>query len=324
MSSMVPTLADVREAHERIRPYIHRTPVLTSRTLDEITGAFVFLKAENFQKVGAFKARGATNAVLSLDDEAAQHGIVTHSSGNHGQAVAYAAGVRGVPAWVVMPRNATPVKVDAVRGYGAEVVFCRHGEREETADRVAETTGARLIHPFDDAAVVAGQGTATLELIEEVPDLDVVVAPIGGGGLLSGAAVVVTALRPGASIVGAEPFAVDDAYRSLLTGRRQPGVADPDTVADGLLTGIGAINFDILRSAGAEIVRVSEPSILEATRFLFERMKLVVEPSAGTAIAALSTDPDRFAGKRVGVVISGGNTDFAWLTGLHHLGDAGH
>jgi threonine dehydratase len=297
--------------------------VLTSRTVDERFEAEVFFKCENFQKVGAFKARGATNAVLSLDDEAAAPGVVTHSSGNHGQAVAYAATVRGLPAWVVMPRNATPVKVDAVRGYGAEVVFCEHGEREETASRVAETTGAKLIHPFDDAAVVAGQGTATLELFEEVPDIDVVVAPIGGGGLLSGAAVVAAALRPGASIIGAEPFAVDDAYRSLTTGRRQEGVADPDTVADGLLTGIGAINFDILRGAGAHIVRVTERSILEATGFLFERMKLVVEPSAGTAVAAMSTEPDRFVGRRVGVVISGGNTDFSWLTGSHDPGDVG-
>lgn len=314
MNTMPVTIDDVRTAGARIAPYVHRTPILTSRTVDARFGAEVFFKAENFQKIGAFKARGATNAVLALGADAARHGIVTHSSGNHGQAVAYAAAVRGVPAWVVMPRNASPVKIEAVRGYGAEVVLCDHAEREEEADRVASRTGATLVHPFDNANVVAGQGTATLELLDQVSDLDVVVAPIGGGGLLSGAAVVADALRPDTAVIGAEPFAVDDAYRSLESGQRQPGVSDPQTVADGLLTGIGRINFEILTRAGVEIVRVTEASIIGATRFLFERMKIVVEPSAGTAVAALEAEPGRFRGRRVGVILSGGNTDFGWLT----------
>lgn len=314
MNTMPVTIDDVRTAGARIDPYVHRTPILTSRTVDARFGAEVFFKAENFQKIGAFKARGATNAVLALGADAASHGIVTHSSGNHGQAVAYAAAVRGVPAWVVMPRNASPVKIEAVRGYGAEVVLCDHAEREEEADRVASRTGATLVHPFDNANVVAGQGTATLELLDQVSDLDVVVAPIGGGGLLSGAAVVADALRPDTAVIGAEPFAVDDAYRSLESGQRQPGVSDPQTVADGLLTGIGRINFEILTRAGVEIVRVTEASIIGATRFLFERMKIVVEPSAGTAVAALEAEPGRFRGRRVGVILSGGNTDFGWLT----------
>lgn len=314
MSTMPVTIDDVLAAATRIAPYVHHTPVLTSRTVDARFGAEVFFKAENFQKIGAFKARGATNAVLALDADAARHGIVTHSSGNHGQAVAYAAAVRGVPAWIVMPRNASPVKIEAVRGYGAEVVLCDHAEREEEADRVASSTGGRLVHPFDDANVVAGQGTATLELLNQVSDLDVVVAPIGGGGLLSGAAVVAEALRPSMTVIGAEPFAVDDAYRSLASGLRQPGVSDPQTVADGLLTGIGRINFEILTQAGVEIVRVTEASIIEATRFLFERMKIVVEPSSGTAVAALEAEPERFRARRIGVILSGGNTDFGWLT----------
>lgn len=313
MNDLAVTIGDVRDATERIGPHVHRTPVMTSMTVDVRFRAEVFFKCENLQKTGAFKARGATNAVLSLAEEDAADGVVTHSSGNHGQAVAYAAAIRGIPSWVVMPEGVTPVKVDAVRGYGAEVVFCRHSERESTAEDVRVSTGATLIHPFDDAAVVAGQATASLELLEEVPDLDVLLAPIGGGGLLSGTAVVARALLPDATVLGAEPFAVDDAYRSLVSGRRQPGVPDPKTVADGLLTGIGQIPFDILTRCGAEVVRVDEASILAETRYILERLKLVVEPSAATPLAAIATEPDRFEGRRVGVIISGGNTDFSWM-----------
>jgi len=304
-------LADVEAAAARIGPFVHRTPVFTSSTLDRILGSRVFFKAENLQKVGAFKARGATNAVLQLPDDA--RGVVTHSSGNHGQAIAYAASIRDLPAWVVMPRTAPVLKIDAVRSYGAEVVLCDHAERESTAAAVMERTGAALIHPFDEPAVIAGQGTATLELVDQVPNLDVVVAPIGGGGLLSGAATVGSAQKRPIRVVGAEPFAVDDAYRSLLTGVRQPGVESPVTLADGLLTGIGARPFTILNVLGAEVVRVTEAAILEAAYFLLQRMKLVVEPSGATSLAALHTEPDRFADRRVGVIISGGNTDFAWL-----------
>ncbi|MCH7845512.1 MAG: threonine/serine dehydratase [Acidobacteria bacterium] len=303
------TINDVRAAADRIRPHIHRTPIVTSSTLDAAAGASVFAKAENFQKVGAFKARGATNAVLLLDDVP---GVATHSSGNHGQALAYAAGIRGLPAWVAMPRTSNPLKIAAVRGYGAEVVLCDHAEREETALRLVEENGAVLVHPFDDANVIAGQGTAALELVEQVDDLDIIIAPIGGGGLLAGTAIAAMPAQSAITVVGAEPFAVDDAYRSLASGERQPGVSNPQTVADGLLVGMGAMPFDILSGLGVEILRVEEADILTAAAFFLERMKLVVEPSAATALAAIFTHPDRFAGRRVGLIVSGGNTDLAW------------
>ena len=303
------TINDVRAAADRIRPHIHRTPIVTSSTLDAAVGASVFAKAENFQKVGAFKARGATNAVLLLDDVP---GVATHSSGNHGQALAYAAGIRGLPAWVAMPRTSNPLKIAAVRGYGAEVVLCDNAEREETALRLVEENGAVLVHPFDDANVIAGQGTAALELVEQVDDLDIIIAPIGGGGLLAGTAIAAMPAQSAITVVGAEPFAVDDAYRSLASGERQPGVSNPQTVADGLLVGIGAMPFDILSGLGVEILRVEEADILTAAAFFLERMKLVVEPSAATALAAIFTHPDRFAGRRVGLIVSGGNTDLAW------------
>jgi threonine dehydratase len=305
------TPEDIAAAADRIKPFVHRTPVFTSATLDREIGGRLFFKGENLQKVGAFKARGATNAILQLPDEVP--GVVTHSSGNHGQAVAYAASIRSLPAWVVMPRTAPTLKIDAVRSYGAEVVLCDHAEREATAAAVVDRTGAVLVHPFDDAAVIAGQGTVTLELVDQVPDLDVVVAPIGGGGLLSGAATVCADQEPSIPVIGAEPFAVDDAYRSLQSGVRQPGVAAPVTVADGLLTGIGARAFTILTALHADVIRVSEAAILEAALFHLQRMKLSVEPSGATPLAAIRTEPDRFRDRRVGVVISGGNTDFAWL-----------
>lgn len=304
------TLAHLRDAAERIRPYVHRTPVATSATLDRILGAEIFAKAENLQKIGAFKARGATNAVLQLPEGTT--GVATHSSGNHGQALAYAASVRGLSAWIVMPRTANPLKIAAVRGYGAEVVLADHDDRQQAAQAIVDETGAVLVHPFDDEEVIAGQGTATLELMEDVPDLDVIIAPIGGGGLLSGATVVAAGLQPDTTVFGAEPFAVDDAYRSLRSGALQPGVSDPDTVADGLLVGMGALPFEILSEHGVEIIRVDEEGIIEAATFFLQRMKLVVEPSAATALAAIMGNPRRFEGRRIGMIISGGNTDLSW------------
>lgn len=307
------TLTDIRAAAIRIAPHIHRTPVLTCRTLDDQIQARAFFKCENFQKVGAFKARGATNAVLSLDDETAARGVATHSSGNHAAALAYAASIRDIPCTVVMPDAAPDIKVEAVRGYGAEIVFCKQSEREETCERVVAETGATLIPPFDDPRIIAGQGTAALELLEEVGDLDAVVTPVGGGGLLAGTAVVVKSLRKQAIVYGAEPEAVDDAYRSLETGVRQPGVENPETIADGLLTGLGELNFEILRELHARIVTVTEEAIAEAARFHLERMKLVVEPSGATGLAALRAMVPEIYGMKVGVIISGGNTDFRWL-----------
>ncbi len=309
--------ADVEAAALRIAPFVHRTPVFTSATLDRELGASVFFKAENLQKIGAFKARGATNAVLQLPDDVSA--VVTHSSGNHGQAVAYAAAIRSLPAWIVMPRTAPQLKIDAVRSYGAEIVLCDHADRETTAAEVIQRTGAVLIHPFDNPAVIAGQGTATLELLEQVGGLDVIVTPIGGGGLLSGAATVAAAQERAISVIGAEPFAVDEAFRSLRSGRRLAGVVDPVTLADGLLTGIGARPFAILTALGTDVIRVTETSILEAALFHLQRMKLVVEPSGATPLAALRTEPERFADRRVGVIISGGNTDLSWLEAANRL-----
>lgn len=307
------TYRDVLDAADRIAPFTHRTPVFTSATLDRTVGASVFCKAENLQKVGAFKARGATNAVASLPPDSAGHGVITHSSGNHGQALAYAAAARQIPAWVVMPHDANPVKVAAVEGYGATVVFCAQHEREAAGERVRRETGATLIHPFEDPAVIAGQGTAALELVDTVPGLDTVIAPLGGGGLLSGTAIVCAERLPGADIVGAEPLAADDAFRSLRSGVRQPAVENPATLADGLLTRIGATPFAILMALGADAITVSEDAIVAAALFHLTRMKLVVEPSGATPLAALRAQPERFRGKRVGLILSGGNTDLAWL-----------
>ena len=309
----LPTFADVEAAARRIAGAVHRTPVLTSQTADAELGATVFFKCENLQKVGAFKARGATNAVLALSDSAAARGVVTHSSGNHGAAVAFAARLRGIRATVVMPDDAPRVKLDAVLGYGARVVQCARGLREATTATVQRETGATLVHPFEDPLVIAGQGTAALELLDDAGSLDAVLAPIGGGGLLAGTAIVVRERSRGSALVGAEPAAVDDAFRSLRDGVRHPGVQPPRSVADGLLTGIGQNNFDLLRAGEVEIITVSEDAILAAALFFLQRMKIVVEPSSATVLAAMRARPARFAGKRVGAILTGGNTDLAWL-----------
>jgi threonine dehydratase len=304
---------DVRAAAQRIARHVHRTPVASSSTLDRELDAHVFFKCENFQKVGAFKARGAVNSLLSLDNETAARGVVTHSSGNHAAALAYAAGIRGIPCTIVMPDDAPKIKVDAVRGYGAEIVFCPRKERERTCRRVLDERGGRLIHPYTHPPIIAGQGTAALELIEEVGELDVVIAPVGGGGLLSGTAITTRSLLPQAAVLGAEPETADDAYRSLKSGELQPALENPQTLADGLMTGLGRINFDILRERDVSVVTVSENAIVEAATFIVQRMKLVVEPSAATVLAALRCRRDDLRGKRIGAILSGGNTDFSWL-----------
>jgi threonine dehydratase len=300
----IPTYDDVLDAAERIAPHVHRTPVFTSAFLDSLVGASVFLKAENLQKVGAFKARGAINAVLLLTDDEAARGVATQSSGNHGQAVAYACAVRGIQATIIMPEHAPRIKVDAVRGYGAEIVFCSQSEREQTLAEFVEVNGSVVVHPFDDARVIAGQGTATLELVEQVQDLDAVITPIGGGGLLTGATIVTG--HHDIAAYGAEPEAVDDAFRSLRDGVRYPATGVP-SVGDGLLTGIGSIPFEILSGAGTTILTVSDDEMLDSMRMLAERTKLVVEPSGATGPAALVRYSEVFRGMRVGVILSGGN-----------------
>lgn len=308
-----PGLEQVREAAGRIGPHVHRTPVVTCTALDRELGASVYFKCENLQKVGAFKARGATNAVLSLGRQEAERGVVTHSSGNHGAALAYAAAVRGIPCMVVMPDDAPQNKVDAVRGYGATIVFCRREEREQTCERLIRQENRTLVHPYESPAIIAGQGTAALELLDEVGGLDLVVAPVGGGGLLSGTTLPVRGLRPDCQVWGAEPENVDDAFRSLRSGVLQPGERNPVSWADGLLTGLGRLPFEILRRGGVEVVRVTEAAILRAAWSLIERTKLVVEPSGATVLAALRERKADLRGRRIGAILSGGNTDFRWL-----------
>ncbi|MDH3813511.1 MAG: pyridoxal-phosphate dependent enzyme [Acidobacteriota bacterium] len=309
-----PTFEDVLAAAERIRGHVHRTPVMTSSAIDGITGAHLHFKCENLQKVGAFKARGATNAVLSLNDEAAGRGVATHSSGNHAAALAYAAGIRGVPANVVMPSSAPPVKKAAVSGYGALITECEPTleARETTLDAVVERTGATFIHAYDNPMVIAGQGTASMELITDVPDLDAVIAPVGGGGLMSGTAIAVSSSRPDIAIWGSEPAGADDAFRSLRDGTLYPSVA-PKTIADGLLTSLSNRTFRILSDRLEGILTVNEETIVRAMRLLWERMKLVVEPSGAVPLAAVLQNPKRFADRRVGLIISGGNVDLDHL-----------
>ena len=313
MSSELPTFADVQAAAERISSHVHRTPVATSATLDRELSAEVFFKCENLQKVGAFKARGATNAVMALPDDACSRGVITHSSGNHGAAVAFAAARRGVSCTVVMQEGASELKARAIRGYGAEVVTCPVGGRQAKTDEIIAVTGAAFIHPYEDPLVIAGQGTAALELLQDVPGLDVVIAPVGGGGLASGTSLSVGAMAPSATIYAAEPAAADDACRSLRDGVHHPGVESPRTIADGLMTRLGEKAFVILRAAGVEVITVGEAAIVEACRFHLSRMKLLVEPSGATCLAALRVLGPRIAKKRIGAIITGGNTDLSWL-----------
>ena len=302
------TIDDVRRAASRIGPYVHRTPVFTSQTIDEMSGAKVFFKCENLQKAGAFKIRGATNAVFSLTDAQAAHGVATHSSGNHAAALALAARWRGVKATVVMPETAPAIKTRAVIDYGAEIVPCAPTlqAREDTLAEVVKRTGAVVIHPYNDLSVIAGQGTAGLELCDQVADLNAVIAPVGGGGLLSGTAVAVAGVTPEAKVCGAEPANVDDAYESLKTGQIVPA-KNARSVADGLLTSLGDLTFPIIRELVAEIITVDEDEIVASLRLIWERMKLVVEPSAAVALAALLRTREKFQGHRVGVILSGGN-----------------
>jgi threonine dehydratase len=308
------SLADIRAAHERIRPYIHRTPVMTSATLDALAAARLFFKCENLQKAGAFKARGAHNAVLALSEEQARRGVVTHSSGNHGAAVALAARSRNIPAYVVMPSSAPQVKQQAVARYGAQVTLCEPtlAARESTAQRIITATGGYFVHPYNDLQVMAGQGTSALELLEEHPDLDLILCPVGGGGQLSGVAVAAKGVRPGIRVVGAEPAAADDAQRSFRAGRLIEA-GDPQTIADGLRSSLGDLSFALIRAHVDDIVTASERGIIDAMRLVWEVMKIVIEPSAAVPVAALLAHQLPTNGQRVGVILSGGNVDLQRL-----------
>lgn len=312
-----PSIKEIREAAERMGPFVHRTPVLTCRTLNRLCGAELFFKCENFQKGGAFKIRGAANAVFSLEEAEASPGVATHSSGNHAAALALAARWRGIKAHVVMPENAPEVKKRAVAQYGAEITYCKPTleAREEVLAKVVDLTGASVIHPYNDYRVIAGQGTAALELCEEAPGLDMVLVPVGGGGLLSGTAIAVSAILPGACVVAAEPQKADDAYRSFRAGKIIPA-DNPDTVADGLRTSLGELTFPIIKRQVEEIVTVSEKAILEAMRAIWERMKIVVEPSAAVPLGALLSKRLPVSNKRIGIILSGGNVDLSSLASI--------
>ena len=309
--TQVPTQEDIDTTHQAIADLIHRTPVLTCESLDRMTGAKLFFKCENFQKIGAFKMRGAANAAARLSPEQRARGLATHSSGNHAQAVARAAQVLGVPAYIVMPNNAPAVKVAATKGYGAEVVFCENTPeaREAGLEEVVARTGAYFIHPFNDYNVIAGQATAAKELIEDVDNIfDILMAPVGGGGLMSGTALSGRYYAPTSKVIGAEPQMVDDAYRSFHSGQIEKNETTA-TIADGLRTYLGPKTFGIIREHVDDILTVSVEAIVIAMRHTWERMKIIIEPSCAVPLAAILTYPDHFKGQRVGIILTGGNVD---------------
>jgi len=312
-----PDLRAIRAAAKRIRPYAHQTPVLTCTSLNAMVGAELFFKCENLQKVGAFKFRGAANSVFSLPESEAARGVATHSSGNHAQALALAARLRGIPAHIVMPENSPKIKVAAVRGYGARIVFCppTQKDREQTLETVVAETGATFIHPYNNLSIIAGQGTCALELIEEIPDLDVVMAPVGGGGLLSGTALCCHYVKPEIQVIAGEPKGADDAFRSIRDGRIYPS-ENTNTIADGLRTSLGSLTFPIIRRYVEKIITVEEESIVAAMRHIWERMKILVEPSAAVPFAALLEGNLQVGDRRIGIILSGGNLDLDTLPWL--------
>ena len=306
--SEIPTMEEIRNVARRINTYIHQTPVLTCQGINHLTGGEIYFKCENFQKVGAFKARGAVNAVFSLAENEVSHGVATHSSGNHAAALAYAARLRGITSYIVMPSTAPKVKKNAVTGYGAQISFCEPTlqAREENLARVVKETGAIFIHPYNDYRIIAGQATAALELLEEIGGLDIILTPVGGGGLTSGTALTVKSISPRTKMIATEPENADDAYRSFQAGKIIPSV-HPDTIADGLLTSLGDKTFHIIQNYVDDIVTVSEDGIIQAMRLIWERMKIIVEPSAAVPLGAIFTNQIDITGKRVGIILSGGN-----------------
>jgi len=311
---LLPTLADIKAAHSRIEPYIHNTPVMMSQQLNEIFNCELFFKCENFQKVGAFKFRGATNAVLSMSAEEKLKGVVTHSSGNHAAALALAARLNGIKANIVMPENAPVVKKNAVAGYGAEITFCKPTlqAREETTKLIMDNTGATLIHPYDNFNVICGQGTAALELLTEKDDLEIVIAPVGGGGLMSGTSTCVKGINKSIQVVGAEPLNANDAFISFNSGILTPSI-NPQTCADGLLTSLSELTFSVIRKNVDKILTAREETIIECMLLIWERMKIIIEPSSATVLAVVKENPLLFRGRKIGLIISGGNVDFRKL-----------
>ena len=311
---MIPALKDVQAAVKRIAPYVHNTPVLTSSTIDSMLKATVYFKCENFQRGGTFKIRGAVNAILQLSEDERARGVITHSSGNFAAALALAASALDTKAYIVMPSNAPGVKRDAVAGYGAQIIDCQPTlkSRESTLIAQQKKKGATFIHPSNDMNVILGHATAVMELAKEVEQLDVVIAPVGGGGLLAGTALAVNHLHYYIETIGAEPFGADDAYLSLKTGKIQPSI-NPKTIADGLKTQLGDQNFPIIQKLVSKIIRVEEKEIIEAMKFIWERMKIVIEPSSAVAVAAMFRNSTEFKNRKVGVILSGGNVDLSNL-----------
>ena len=316
---IVPTFQDMLDAHDRIQPHIHRTPVLTSSYFNDLVGAELFFKCENFQKAGAFKVRGASNAVFGLSDDMAERGVATHSSGNHALSLSYAAGRRGIPCHVVMPRTAPEAKKAAVRGYGGIITECEPSttSREAVFAEVQEKTGAEFVHPYNDPRVIAGQGTCSREFMEQTGGVDIMVAPIGGGGMISGTCLTLSNIAPETQIIAAEPEQADDAYRSFKAGHI---IADdaPDTIADGLKVPLKDLTWHFVKNHVTDILTASEQEIVDAMKLTWQRMKIVMEPSCAVPLATILKNKDRFAGKRVGVIITGGNVDLAklpWMVG---------
>lgn len=309
-----PSLEDIRNAHLRIQPFIHRTPILTSTAIDEMAGCRIFFKCENFQKVGAFKARGAANAVAKLTEEQKKNGVATHSSGNHAAALARAASVAGIKSYIVMPSNATEIKKKAVKGYGGEIIECEPNlqARETTLQAVVDRTGATFIPPYDFYDVIEGQATCALEMWDEHIPFDVIMAPVGGGGLLAGTALTTKYISPSTLVIAGEPAGADDAFRSFHAKKLIP-MEGPKTIADGLLTSLGKLNFAIIMQYVDDILTADDTEIIEAMRLVYERMKIVIEPSCAVPLAALLKNKERFRGKKVGIILSGGNVDLGKL-----------
>lgn len=306
--------SDLEECHERIKSHIHLTPVLTSQLIDKKVGANLFFKCENFQRMGAFKMRGAVNAILQLDEESRKKGVITHSSGNFAQALSLAAKSIGVPAYIVMPSSAPRVKINAVKEYGGKITICKATleDREKTTEALSKETGATFLHPSNDIDVIIGQGTAAKELLFDQPNLDIIVTPVGGGGLIAGTALAAKFHGDLCTVIGGEPREVDDAYRSLISGKIEKNTTTK-TIADGLKTNLGDKNFPIIQNEVEKIIRVEENEIIEAMRLIWERMKIIVEPSSAVALAAVIKEPQTFKGKNVGIIISGGNVDLSAL-----------
>lgn len=310
----IPSLSDIKDVHERIKPFIHQTPVLSSASINELAGCEIFFKCENFQKIGAFKARGGMNAVLSLSKAEQEKGITTHSSGNHAQAIALAAKTVGTKAYIVMPSNAPIIKKNGVKALDGEIIECEPTleARESTVQQVIDRTGATFVHPFNNYDVIAGQATATVELIAEIPNLEVIMAPVGGGGLLSGTALATHYLLPNAEVIAGEPEGAADAILSFKSGKieKAPYIK---TIADGLMTTLGDKTLEIIRMYVKDIITVSDEEIIAAMRLIWERLKIVIEPSCAVPFAALLKQKERFSGKKVGIILTGGNVDLGKL-----------